>query len=154
HLMISDPAQYAEQFVKAGADMVTFHLEAVENPRPLLEQIRSWGAVAGLAYNPSTPLSAVTPYLAACDLVLTSSVSPGFGGQAFEDVALDKIRELRKIAGPRVLLEVDGGVNEHTIGKCAEAGTDLFVVGSAIFGQKDYRQSVANLTHLAQTART
>jgi ribulose-phosphate 3-epimerase len=152
HLMISEPMRYAEQFVSAGADAVTFHVEAVADPRPLLEKLRSWGVVAGLAYNPETPVSAIAACLECCDLVLTMSVSPGFGGQAFETVALDKIRELSTLVGPEVLLEVDGGVNASTIPQCAAAGAQLFVVGSAIFRQPDYGQSVATLTRLAQSS--
>jgi ribulose-phosphate 3-epimerase len=151
HLMISDPERYAPDYVAAGADIVTFHVEAVEDPRPLLEKLRSLGAVAGLAYNPPTPLSAISDYLDACDLVLTMSVSPGFGGQAFQSVALDKIRQLSAQVGQRVLLEVDGGVNATTIGQCAQAGAHLFVVGSAIFGHPDYGHSVTTLTDLAKT---
>jgi ribulose-phosphate 3-epimerase len=151
HLMISDPARYAEQFFAAGADAITFHVEAVNNPRPLLEKLRSLGALAGLAYNPATPLSAITDFLDVCDLVLTMSVSPGFGGQAFQCVALEKIRQLSALVGQRVLLEVDGGVNANTIGQCAEAGAQLHVVGSAIFSQPDYGRSVAMLTQLAKT---
>jgi ribulose-phosphate 3-epimerase len=151
HLMISNPAQFAEQFHSAGADAITFHFEALPQPRPLLEKLRSIGALAGLAYNPATPVSAVREYLDVCDLVLTMSVSPGFGGQAFQSSALDKLRQLTEWAGPEVLLEVDGGVNSGTIGPCAEAGAHLLVAGSAIFGQGDYAQSVAKLTRLAQT---
>ncbi len=151
HLMISDPERYAERFVAAGADAITFHIEAVDNPRPLLAKLRSMGAVAGLAYNPATPLSAITEYLDHCDLVLTMSVSPGFGGQAFQSVALEKIRQLSALVGERVLLEVDGGVNANTIGPCAEAGAQFHVVGSAIFSQPNYGQSVAMLTQLAKT---
>jgi ribulose-phosphate 3-epimerase len=151
HLMISDPARYAEQFVSAGVDAITFHIEAVANPRPLLEKLRSLGVAAGLAFNPETPISAIRGFLDACDLVLTMSVSPGFGGQAFQSVALEKLRQLRALVGPDVLLEVDGGVNGGTIVQCAAAGAQMYVVGSAIFGHTDYSQSVATLTHLAQT---
>ncbi len=151
HLMISDPAHFAEQFHSAGADAITFHIEALPQPRPLLEKLRSIGALAGLAYNPATPVAAVREYLDVCDLVLTMSVSPGFGGQAFQSSALDKLRKLTEWAAPEVLLEVDGGVNAGTIGPCAAAGAHLLVAGSAIFGQGDYVQSVAKLTRLAQT---
>jgi ribulose-phosphate 3-epimerase len=151
HLMISDPARYAEQFFSAGADAITFHVEAVNDPRALLEKLRSLGAVAGLAFNPATPISAIQDCLDVCDLILTMSVSPGFGGQAFQGVALEKLRQLSAEVGPEVLLGVDGGVNAGTIGQCAEAGAQLFVVGSAIFSQSDYSQSVATLTRLAQT---
>jgi ribulose-phosphate 3-epimerase len=151
HLMISDPARYAEQFVSAGVDAITFHVEAVADPRPLLEKLRSLGVAAGLAYNPDTPLAAIRDFLDACDLVLTMSVSPGFGGQAFQSVALEKLRQLRTMVGPDVLLEVDGGVNPGTIAQCAAAGAQIYVVGSAIFDQTDYSQGVATLTRLAQT---
>ncbi len=149
HLMIAEPARYAGQFFAAGADAITFHIEAQSDPRPLLEQLRGLGAVAGLAYNPDTPVSAVLPYLDACDLVLTMSVVPGFGGQAFCPSALERLRQLRARVGSTVLLEVDGGVNPDTIGSCAEAGADLHVVGSAIFGHSDYAASVRGLTRLA-----
>jgi len=151
HLMISEPARYVEQFCAAGADTLTFHVEAVENPRPLLEKIRALGAVAGLAYSPETPLSAVEGYLDVCDLVLTMSVSPGFGGQSFHGVALENLRHLSALVGGEVMLEVDGGVNADTISDCSLAGAQLFVVGSAIFKHPDYSQTVATLSRLAQT---
>jgi ribulose-phosphate 3-epimerase len=155
HLMIVEPARYAEKFVAAGADAVTFHVEAEQDPAGLLRRLRSIGAVAGLAYNPGTPLAAIEPYLADCDLVLTMSVHPGFGGQSFEPVALEKIQDLGRRVSDRVLLEVDGGVNDTTIGRCAEAGAHLMVVGSAIFSHPDYAERVATLTRLATThART
>ena len=150
HLMISSPSRYAEQFVAAGADAVTFHVEAEPNPRPLLEKLRSLGAAAGLAYNPETPLSAIEPHLDACDLVLTMSVSPGFGGQEFKSEALENLRRLRAAAPGEVVLEIDGGVNSATIAACARAGAQAFVVGSAIFGGDDYPQAINTLTHLAQ----
>ncbi len=118
----------------------------------MLEQIRSLGASTGLALNPGTPLEAIEPSLDLCDTVLVMSVEPGFGGQAFEPVALEKLRTLRRKLGPEVRLEVDGGVNTKTIGDCAAAGADWFVVGSAIFKTPDYAHSVAELTRLAQSA--
>ncbi len=136
HLMISNPAEFAEQFHEAGADAITFHFEAVDNPRPLLEKLRKLGAVAGLAFNPDTPLEAIRPYLDACDLVLTMSVTPGFGGQAFETVALEKLKALHELGGSRLLLEVDGGVNEKTIAQCAAAGA----VAHHWFGHLQTRQ--------------
>ena len=153
HLMISTPLRYVERFVEAGADIVTIHVEAAANPRETLERIRSLGAAAGLALNPETPLSAIDSCLDACDLVLVMSVRPGFGGQEFEPVALDKLRTLRARLGADAVLEVDGGVNESTIASCAAAGADLFVVGSAIFGNTDYKASVRTLRDLAQQHR-
>lgn len=149
HLMISQPERYVDQFRDAGADVITFHIEAVENPRPLLERIRERGAAAGLALNPDTPVSAIADVLDLCDLVLVMSVQAGFGGQSFNPVALEKLREVRKLA-PHVLLEIDGGVNSETIAACAGAGAQLFVVGSAIFRQRPYGPVVSRLTELAE----
>jgi ribulose-phosphate 3-epimerase len=150
HLMISDPAKYVRDFRAAGADSMTIHIEAVPNPAPLLDHIREMGALAGLAINPGTPLDAITCCLDHCDIVLVMSVQPGFGGQKFQSVALDKLRRLRELVPPGVLLQVDGGVNASTIKSCAEAGAKLFVVGSAIFGESDYGASVHRLDQLAQ----
>jgi ribulose-phosphate 3-epimerase len=149
HLMIQHPERYIEQFYKAGADVITFHVEAVTDPRPVLERIRQLGAGAGLALNPGTPLSAITSALDLCDLVLAMSVNAGFGGQQFNPVALDKLRQLRELA-PHALLEIDGGINEQTIAQSADAGAQLFVVGSAIFNHDDYKPIVQKLTALAK----
>jgi ribulose-phosphate 3-epimerase len=149
HLMISRPEQYVDAFFQAGADVITFHVEAVAEPRPVLERIRELGAGAGLALNPNTPLTAVTDHLDLCDLVLVMSVPAGFGGQAFHRVALDKLRLLRQTAASDLLLEIDGGVNQQTIGECAGAGAQLFVVGSAIFGQRPFGPRVKELAALA-----
>jgi ribulose-phosphate 3-epimerase len=148
HLMISNPADYVDRYHDAGADVMTIHIEAAPDPRPLLEQIRKLGAGAGLSLNPPTPLSAIVPYLELCDVVLVMSVMPGFGGQKFDPVALEKLRALRELVGPETLLEVDGGVNEATIGACAAAGAELFVVGSAIFKSDDYAASARHLEQL------
>ncbi len=149
HLMISDPGEYVERFFEAGADGMTIHAEAVEDPRPVLEKIRNLGASAGLAINPPTPVSAIRNCLDACDLVLVMSVMPGFGGQAFDPRALEKLKELRSLADPDLLLEIDGGVHESTIGDCTAAGAQLLVVGSAIFKSGDYSAAINNLTSLA-----
>ena len=150
HLMISNPGEYIDRYIEAGADVVTIHVEAAADPRPLLERIRQRGARAGLAINPPTPLSAIDAALTACDVVLVMSVMPGFGGQKFDAVALEKLRTLRSQAPTGVLFEVDGGVNEATIGRCALAGAQLFVVGSAIFQSGDYSATVRKLTEWAQ----
>jgi ribulose-phosphate 3-epimerase len=152
HLMIANPQEYVGEFRDAGADGITIHIEAVHDPRPVLKQIRGLGAAAGLAFNPTTPLSAVEPYLPQCDLLLVMSVMPGFGGQKFDPVALEKLDAVKSSnAAKDLLLEVDGGVNSDTIGRCAEAGATLFVVGSAIFRQPDYREAVTRLTHQARS---
>ncbi|HEX3727879.1 MAG TPA: ribulose-phosphate 3-epimerase, partial [Pirellulales bacterium] len=148
-----EPERYAEAFFQAGADAITFHVEAASDSRGLLQELRRMGAVAGLAYNPATPLSAIEHCLDVCDLVLTMSVDPGFGGQEFQSVALEKLSQLRGRVGSNVMLEIDGGVNDHTIARCAEAGAHLMVVGSAIFAHPDYSQSIARLTCLAGNPR-
>ena len=153
HLMISDPGRYIERFRRAGADLLTIHIEAVDDPRPLLRQIRSLGAAAGLTLNPPTPVESVEPYLDDCDLVLVMSVQAGFGGQQFDPVALTKLRRLRAITQPELILSVDGGVNADTIGPCSEAGADLFVTGTTLFSQDDYRQAMNELTGLARAYR-
>jgi ribulose-phosphate 3-epimerase len=149
HLMISEPGRYLERFRDAGADLLTIHVEAADDPRPLLREIRCLGAVAGLTLNPPTPIAAVEPYLHDCDLVLVMSVAAGFGGQEFEPQAVDRLRRLRAVGGNDLLLSVDGGLNDHTIGICAEAGADLFVTGSALFAHHDYRQAMEEFRSLA-----
>ena len=152
HLMISDPAKYIEPFRKAGADSLTIHVEAVADPRPVLDKIRSLGALAGLSLNPPTPLSAIEPSLGHCDLVLVMSVMPGFGGQKFDDVALAKLRALSERSDCDALLEVDGGVGLETIGPCAEAGAEMFVAGTAIFKTDDYSGTISQLRSIAQSS--
>ncbi len=148
HLMISNPAKYALHFVDAGADLITFHVEALDDPRPLLEEIRNRGTAAGLAINPSTDVAKVLPYLSACDLILVMSVEAGFGGQSFNEKMLDRVRQVRVEAGPDLLIEMDGGIGEKTIQACCQAGADLLVVGSAIFGKSDYGSAIARLNEL------
>lgn len=149
HLMIQRPQNYVRQFRDAGADSLTIHVEAVEDPRPVLKQIRTLGCGAGIALNPPTPISRLEGCLDLCDLVLVMSVQAGFGGQSFNPVALDKLRQVRQMASPDVLLEIDGGIGPTTITQASAAGAQLFVVGSAIFGKPDYQQAVTELTRLA-----
>ncbi|HLA86033.1 MAG TPA: ribulose-phosphate 3-epimerase [Thermoguttaceae bacterium] len=149
HLMISEPERYIEPFRKAGADFLTIHIEVEPDPRALLERIRSLGAAAGLSLNPPTPVAAVEPYLEWCDLVLVMSVMPGFGGQKFDPVALEKLRRLRAVGPEKLLLSVDGGVGDETIGPCAAAGAQMLVAGTAFFRFEDYSQRLAELTALA-----
>jgi ribulose-phosphate 3-epimerase len=145
HLMISDPARYIEAFRKAGADSMTIHIEAVPDPRPVLDRIRALGAMAGLSLNPPTPLSSIEQALPHCDLVLVMSVMPGFGGQKFDSVALRKLRSLRDHPQCDALLEVDGGVDLETVKSCAEAGAELFVAGTAIFKSEKYAETIHRL---------
>lgn len=152
HLMIARPEEQVGAFYEAGADILTVHSEATSDPRGLLAQIRELGAGAGIAFNPDTPLTDVEPCLDLADLVLVMSVPAGYGRQKFHDVALEKLRALRTLVRPEVLLEVDGGINETTISRAAQSGAQLFVVGSAIFGQERYDEAVAGLTRLAAAA--
>lgn len=152
HLMIDHPERYINNFAHAGADAITVHVEATDQPGEVVSQIKSLGLAAGLALNPDTPLARVERHLDQCDLVLIMSVNAGFGGQKFNTIALEKLRRLNEIRPPGMMLEVDGGVNSSTIASCAAAGADLFVVGSAIFRQPDYTAAVKDLHELLQTA--
>lgn len=153
HLMIDNPAEYAARYRDAGADCITVHAEVLDDPRPLLDEIRESGAMAGLSLNPPTPLETILPALPHCDLVLVMSVMPGFGGQEFDPVALEKLSRLRDDPACDALLEVDGGVNPSTIADCVRAGADLLVAGTAVFGADDYQQRVDSLNQLARSGR-
>jgi len=145
HLMISDPLIYAQPMVDAGADLLTFHVEAVEDPVETAGRIREMGVGVGIALNPETPIDKVEPSLSMVDMVLVMSVNAGFGGQKFNPVALDKLSHLRE-RHPDLLLEIDGGIDARTIGPARQSGCDLFVVGSAIFRHDDYVQAMDDLT--------
>ncbi|WP_044252715.1 ribulose-phosphate 3-epimerase [Rhodopirellula sp. SWK7] len=152
HLMISDPATYAKPMVDAGADMLTFHVEAVKDPVEVAGKVRDLGVGVGVAINPGTPLSELDVCLDSVDMVLVMSVEAGFGGQSFNPVAIDRIRELRS-RYPELLLEIDGGINTSTIGAAREAGCDLFVVGSAIISSDDYTVAVSELNDAMMSAK-
>ncbi|SEL24008.1 ribulose-phosphate 3-epimerase [Nonomuraea pusilla] len=140
HLMIEDPDRWAPQYAEAGAGNVTIHAEAAKAPVRTLRQIRAAGARAGLALNPATPVEPYEDLIGEVDMLLLMTVEPGFGGQKFLDVVLPKIRRTRAIIerhGGEVWLQVDGGVAEDTIVRCAEAGADVFVAGSAVYGAAD-----------------
>ena len=140
HLMIVEPGRYAEQFVKAGAQMVSIHIEADPHAHRTLSAIRAAGAQAGIAINPATPLSALDEALKFADYVLLMSVNPGFGGQEFIPESLDKVRRLRKMIDERGLkarIEIDGGIDADNIAEVASAGAEIIVSGSAIFGAPD-----------------
>lgn len=149
HLMISDPDHYLDEYLKAGCDAISFHLEAVPQPTALLRRIRDAGRVAGLVLNPKTPLSDVAPFVDEIDLLLIMSVQAGFGGQSFIPSSVERLRQARQMISPDTILSVDGGIGLKTIAACAQAGTNLFVVGSAIFDQSDYSAAVAELGRLA-----
>jgi len=145
HLMIANPGAYVEEFREAGADVITVHVEAVEDPARVIDQIRASGAGVGLAINPDTPLERIEPYLSAIDIALVMSVPAGFGGQSFQPVALERLRILRKLAGADLILEIDGGLSADNLPHAAHAGAELFVVGSAIFGKPNYAAAIAEL---------
>lgn len=140
HLMISEPAKYAAAFVKAGADLLTFHLEAAEDPDAVIDLIRGLGVKIGISLKPATPAEAVFPYLDRVDLILVMAVEPGFGGQSFMTDMLQKISAIRREADARALpleIEVDGGVNAETAKCCVAAGANVLVAGSYVFGAED-----------------
>ena len=138
HLMIQDPDRWAPAYAEVGAGSVTFHLEAAHAPVRLAREIRSQGARAGVGLKPATPVDSLVDLVDEIDMILIMSVEPGFGGQSFLDLAVPKIRRARKlIGGADIWLQVDGGVSESTIERCAEAGADVFVAGSAVFGSGD-----------------
>ncbi|MFB4274919.1 ribulose-phosphate 3-epimerase [Nonomuraea sp. MTCD27] len=140
HLMIADPDRWAPQYAEAGAGSVTIHAEAAKAPIRTLREIRSLGARAGLALNPATAVEPYEDLLGEVDMLLLMTVEPGFGGQKFLDVVLPKVRRARELIGRhggRIWLQVDGGVDAGTIERCAEAGADVFVAGSAVYGASD-----------------
>lgn len=152
HLMITDPIKYAEPFIKAGADLLTFHIEVTDEPMRVIEHIRKLGGRVGISLNPGTPVSAIASVVPAVDMVLVMSVWPGFGGQKFIPDALNKLRELKTILRPDQRLEIDGGIGTSTIADCARAGGDTFVAGSAVFGKPDSVAAMNELQQLAQAA--
>jgi ribulose-phosphate 3-epimerase len=148
HLMITEPGIYAEQFVEAGAAMVSVHIEADPHINRTLTGIRKKGALAGVAINPATPLVALEEALPFADFILLMSVNPGFGGQKFIQTSLDKVRRLRRMIDERGLqtrIEIDGGIDRHNIAAIAAAGAEIIVAGSAIFNQSDPAQAVREL---------
>jgi ribulose-phosphate 3-epimerase len=146
HLMITQPQNYVSQFFESGADVITIHREAVQDPRPVLESILNLGAAAGIAINPLTPVSQIENCLDLVDLVLVMSVQAGFGGQSFNPIALKKLKEIRELpAGRNVLLEIDGGINVDTVAMSVRHGAQLLVAGSAIFCQADYGAAIRQL---------
>ena len=146
HIMISEPKKYIEKFANAGADIITFHYEACEDQdevQDVIDMIHSFGLKAGLSIKPNTPVEVVQPFLEDLELVLVMSVEPGFGGQSFIPESLDKISYLRKLIdlnGYLCLIEVDGGINEKTAKLCREAGVNILVAGSYLFGKPDIEE--------------
>lgn len=152
HLMIDDPDRWAPAYAEAGADSVTFHIEAARDPRALAKALHAAGARACMALKPGTPFAPYEELLEVVDMVLVMTVEPGFGGQSFMANQLPKVREVREAInrrGGEIRIEVDGGVSTSTIEQCAEAGADVFVAGSAVYGADDAAAAIGELRDLA-----
>src|SRR5215472_14208487 len=155
HLMIEDPDRYAPPYAEAGAGSVTIHAEAAKAPVRTLRAIRAAGARCGLAVNPGTAVEPYADLLPELDMLLVMTVEPGFGGQKFLDLVLPKISRARELItrhGGEIWLQIDGGVSEETIGRCAEAGADVFVAGTAVFGANEPARAVQYLRSAAAAA--
>ena len=155
HLMITEPDRWAPEYAEAGARNVTVHAEALQSPVRTLRMIRAAGARAGLAINPATPVEPCEDQLPEIDMLLLMTVEPGFGGQGFLDLVMPKLRRARAMVrrhGASVWLQVDGGVSEETIERCADAGADVFVAGSAVYGAEDPAAAVQALRGQAERA--
>jgi ribulose-phosphate 3-epimerase len=146
HLMISEPLRYAPEFLKAGADALTFHVETVNDPVTAARELRRLGCRhVGITLNPATPVEKIFPAIAEVDHILIMSVVPGFSGQKFMPEALPKVREVKKRLRPNQRIEIDGGIHQATIAAARDAGVDWFVVASAIFDEKDRIAAIAAL---------
>jgi len=152
HLMIDDPDRWAPMYAEAGGASVTFHIEAARDPRRIASDLRGAGARAGMAVKPGTAFAPYTDLLPDLDMVLVMTVEPGFGGQSFMADQMPKVREVREAVrrhGGEIWVQVDGGVSADTIEQCAEAGADVFVAGSAVYGAEDAAAAVDELRALA-----
>ena len=152
HLMITEPGTYAEQFVKAGSNHITFHIETVDEPVAFVEYLHGLGVSAGVTLNPETPvetIEAVAPY---CDMVLVMTVRPGFGGQEFMDEAAKKCIRIRELVGDGVRIEVDGGIDAVTAGKVVSYGADTLVAGHAVFSKSDRAAAIEEILKAGESA--
>lgn len=148
HLMIVNPEKYVERFMKAGADYLSFHYEASDNPVACLKTIRSGGVKAGIVISPDTPVEVLRPIIAECDFALLMSVYPGFGGQKFIPAALQRMKELKALRdelNPNCLLEIDGGINVNNAAEVHECGAQIAVAGNAVFGAADAAEAISAL---------
>ncbi len=137
HLMISEPEEFAERFVEAGVNNLTFHIEAAKKPERLVEKLHRWGCTAGITLNPGTPVESIKEIAPLCDMVLVMTVQPGFGAQKFMPEAAKKIIIVRELVGSEIRVEVDGGINVQTARTVISYGADTLVAGNAIFGKAD-----------------
>lgn len=149
HVMITDPYKFAEPLIKAGSNNYTFHIEATDEPRKIIDHVRGLGCDVGIALNPDTPFGAIEPLTPELDLILVMSVWPGFGGQRFIADVLPKATEISRNLRPNQRLEFDGGIDAQTVGSAVENGADTFVAGFAIFGDSD---PVAAMARIRETA--
>ena len=142
HLMITDPEKYAEKFVAAGSNHITFHIETVDEPVKVVDYLHGLGVTAGVTLNPEMPAESIEEVCRHCDMVLVMTVHPGFGGQEFMDSAARKCQSIRRWVGPEVRIEVDGGINAVTAKAAIEYGADTLVAGHAIFSQPDRKAAI------------
>ena len=150
HLMISEPARYAEDFIKAGADHITFHIEAADEPRKLIDRLHKLRVTAGICLNPETEVKDIEAVAPLCDMVLVMTVHPGFGAQKFIAKAAEKIVQIRQIVGPNIRIEVDGGIDTETTPTVVSYGADTLVAGNAIFSKTD---RIAAINAIRQAAK-
>ncbi len=154
HLMVDDPLSYVDPFLRAGADILTFHYESVLDPMATVRAIKSHEIACGMAISPKTAPEAVIPYIGYVDMILVMTVEPGFGGQAFRPEMLDKVRTIRRAAvkrGVDINIQVDGGINEQNAGACTEAGANVLVAGSSLFKTKRPRSIMQAMREAAKT---
>jgi ribulose-phosphate 3-epimerase len=149
HLMIAEPARYAEAFASAGSDLITFHIEVTEQPAEVIAVIRQLGVGVGVSINPGTDVDAIAEIVEQVDLVLVMSVWPGFGGQSFMAEVLPKVERLRGMLGAHQRLEIDGGIDAETITQALQAGADILVAGTSVFGADDPAAAWRDLTEQA-----
>lgn len=147
HLMIENPEKYIEAFSKAGSDLITFHLEATENPKEAINLIKSFGKKVGISIKPKTEAKDIFPYLNDIDLVLVMTVEPGFGGQEFMHDCAMKIPVIKQNAPENLIIQVDGGINNLTAKICTSLGANSLVAGSYIYGNNNYQSAIENLSH-------
>lgn len=156
HIMITDPIRYIDALARAGADGITFHVEAAKDVGAVIEKIKGHGLKAGLTLKPGTPVEKVLPWLPRLDLALVMSVEPGFGGQSFMADMMEKVtairREADRLGRPELVVQVDGGVDRNTAAACGAAGADCLVAGSAVFGKPDYAAEISAMRSAAQKA--
>ena len=150
HLMISEPEKYAERFVEAGVNHITFHIETADEPEKLIDRLHKLGTTAGICLNPETPVDRIAAIAPLCDMVLVMTVHPGFGGQKFMPEAAKKVTQIRAIVGPQVRIEVDGGIDPQTTPTVVSNGADTLVVGHAIFSKDDRVAAISAIREAAK----